>query len=145
MAKMSVYLLKIDDAMARWRDIEKVLAPAMRFSQGKYQLTDIYEDVRSNYAQAWIAESSAQIHGVAITQIVRYPRKVMLFITMLAGKDFCLWDNIVNDCLIPYAKQHGCDGIEFLGRPGWDRRAKPLGFNPALTVFELNLKDIGGH
>lgn len=142
---MQTFLLTTDEAMARWQDIAAVLMPAMRFNQGKYQLSDILNEVAMNYAQVWVTQRGDSIQGVTVTTIVKYPQKRVLFVTMLAGKDFCLWDNVVKDCLIPYAEQAGCDSIEFLGRKGWIQRAQSLGFGPALTLFELDLKDQGGH
>ena len=136
----TIPLLK-DEALNNWRDISHVLMPAMRFSGGKYNIDDCHEMVESGVAQVWVAMEDAHIIGAMITQIVDYPQKSMLVILCLAGKRFDLWDNIVDEFLIPYARKSHCAGIEFLGRKGWERRAKGLGFHPVHILYERNIKE----
>lgn len=131
------------DALCKWNVIANLLDMALVYEEGKYNLDDIKRFIGEELAQTWVALIHNEITGVAITQIIEYPQKVMLLVLCLAGKDFHLWDNIVHEHFIPYAEHNGCHGIEFHGRKGWARRAKSLGFNLVQHVYELPIKDDG--
>ncbi len=136
---MFIVPLRPTDAIRKWDEIEPVLKPAMTFEDGKYDLDDVWQMIKDEKAHCWIAFDGETIYGAAITQIVDYPKKSMLLVLCLAGKDFHLWDNIVKDFFVPYAREARCAGIEFLGRKGWVKRAAKLGFKPVHYVYELSL------
>lgn len=141
--RMDIIPLSTDAAIAMWGEISPILDPAIRFCGGKYHLNDVLDDIRAGTAQVWMVKDGVTITGISVTHVVDYARKTMLLVLCLAGKDFSLWDNIVKDHFIPYAKRHNCAGIEFLGRNGWIKRAAKLGFTPIHTVFQLDI-DQGG-
>ena len=138
---MFIKVLPVDQASKYWTIIARTLAPAMLFEDGKYTLDDVRDFVERGTAQVWIALDDGLIYGAAITQIADYPQKSMLLVLCLAGKDFKLWDNIVIDYFAPYARSANCQGIEFLGRKGWVKRAARLGFKPVHIVYEMAVKD----
>jgi len=133
--------LASSDAIRKWDEIAAMLGPALLFEDGKYNIEDVQDLVVRDRAQVWVALRSSTMIGAAVTQVVDYPQKAMLLVLCLAGKHFHLWDNIVEDSFVPYAKHYGCDGIEFYGRKGWVRRASILGFVPVHYVYELAIKD----
>jgi len=138
---MIIFQINRAKALGMWVLLSSILSAAMEYEDGKYTLDDVKGMVADDDAQVWVAIKDSTIYGVAITQIIDYPQKSMVLVLCLAGKRFDLWDNIVNDCFVPFAKYMDCSGIEFYGRKGWERRAARLGFKTVQRVYELAVKD----
>lgn len=129
------------DTLTKWGEISDMLEKAIKYEDGRYDVKDIRQMVIESEAQIWVAVKGTELYGVVVTHIAEYPKKTMLFVLCLAGKEFDLWDNVVEDNLIPYAKHYECSGIEFYGRKGWSKRAAHLGFVPLHYVYNLQIKD----
>lgn len=89
--------------------------------------------------QLWIVQDQyEEIIAAIVTQIISFPRKKVLFLLFIAGVRYDEWTFVLSD-LIEFAKANQCQSIEGYGRPGWERKAKPLGFKKVHTVYSLNL------
>lgn len=68
-------------------------------------------------AQFW-----TEPHAAVVTEIVIYPRRKILRAWLASGR----YEGIrrIEDQVIPWARDYGCQEIHIIGRLGWRRRLK---------------------
>lgn len=100
---------------AEWIRWSGALSKALE--RDRYDLEDVLERLLIGDAQLWVCDDAA-----VVTEIAIYPRRKMLRAWLAAGT----YEGIrrIEDRVIPWAKEYGCDGIEIIGRLGWRRRLK---------------------
>jgi len=102
---------------------------ALAYSGGTHGFEDVRNAVSTGAMQIWPAAK-----GVAITEIVNYPRKRVLHIFLAAGEMDQLTDMI--DAAVNWGRSQGCTGLTMAGRLGWRRVLVKHGFQERLTVME---------
>ena len=100
-----------------WDDVEKHLAPAIARSHGRWDMQSLYE-------------------GVGITEFVFYPKKKMLAMQYLGGKNFNGWVWDMLERFNSWAKDNKCDGIEGTARHGFWKWLEQDGFIRSYTTYE---------
>ena len=115
-----------------WARCEKYIEAALKYAHDSHQLGDVRKSVEQGTAQFFPFEKSAMI-----TEIVDYPNKSVCRI-WLAGGDL---EELVEaeKKICDWARRHGCDGIEIIGRHGWKKVLKD--YLPTSTVLVKDLKD----
>lgn len=126
--------------------LHKVLPPLSQqlqksefWTNGRAEVDDIIRFLYNGQMQLWIAhEGSDELLGYIISEIKEYPRCKMLVMQYCAG-DFGSLESVGDlmfETLERYAKDAGCAGIEFFGRPGWTPHAKKHGCTVQTVVYE---------
>lgn len=91
-----------------------LIESALRYSGGTHSFDDISQAVLDGRMQIWPAPK-----GVAITEIIVYPRAKVLHIFLAAGEMDQLLDMI--DAAREWGRSQGCTSLTMTGRPGWER------------------------
>ena len=124
-----------------WDMVEPLLIPAVGYSDGKYAIKDIYDQLKEKNMQLWvIADNEDIIHAAIVTQIVEYPNKKVMFIVLVGGVKFDTWSHVLPH-FVAFAEDHQCESIEAYGRTGWETKLKHLGFKKILTVYRFPVKE----
>jgi hypothetical protein len=99
---------------------------ALAYSGDTHSLLHVVDAIKDGSAQFFPLENS-----VIVTEIVDYPKRAVCRI-WLAGGDM---DELVEaeKSIVEWAKGHGCDGMEIIGRKGWERQLKD--YTAASTVL----------
>lgn len=105
-----------------WDRSKPFLASALEASGGEYTVDDVLSEIEQDHAIFYPTKL-----GAIIFRIICYPRKRMLRI-WLAGGDMASSIDAMLEAAAFHAEQHECDGIEVVGRRGWERVLKPHGF-----------------
>ena len=121
-----------------WHMVEPLIEKALEYSDGKYEIWDIFNSIESKEMQLWLVTEDKKIIGCGVTQIVVYPQKNICLIVLLAGEDFDKWAHFLNE-VKEWAKDIGCKSIETYGRPGWERKLK--NWTKIHTVLRINLDE----
>ena len=120
-----------------WDDVEKYLAPAIARSHGRWDMQSLYESVRKMEQHLWVAFNKDNIiEGVATTEFTMYPKKKMLTLQYLGGKNFNDWCWDMLEKFNSWAKDNECDGIEGTARHGMWKWLEQDGFSRSYTVYE---------
>lgn len=101
----------------------------------------VVENLMNGQLQLWIVKDVSRgiIQSVLITKVeIRLKRQVCT-IHFLGGKDMDSWIHLLPD-LESWAKHIGCGAIDLVGRPGWSRRLKEVGFTLTDVVMEKRLE-----
>lgn len=112
-------------------------------TRGRTTVDDILKFVLNGQMQLWIGHEEGRIYGHVITEVKDYPRRKMLV------AQYCAWEpnhmqymeDEMFDLLNRFAKDTGCSGIEFVGRPGWRDQAKKYGFEVQSVVYQKFFKE----
>jgi hypothetical protein len=93
--------------------------------------------------QLWVVHEENTIYGHVVTEIKEYPRCKMLVVQYCAGEpDHMQYvDDEIFDLLDRFAKDTGCSGIEFVGRPGWRKQAEKYGFEVRSVMYQKFFKE----
>ena len=115
-----------------WGRCAPYIQAALRYAKFSHTVDDVWHAVQSQKAQFFPLEKSA-----IVTEIVDYPQRSACRI-WLAGGDM---DELVEaeKKVAAWAKSIGCDGMEIIGRKGWERMLKD--YEAASTVLIKDFDD----
>lgn len=115
-----------------WERCAPYIQAALKYAHDSHKLADVRQSIEQGTAQFFPLEKSA-----IVTEIVDYPNRAVCRI-WLAGGDM---DELVEGekMITEWAKSHGCDGIEIIGRKGWQKILKD--YTPTSIVLIKELKD----
>lgn len=124
--------------------IAKYLHESEQWTKGRAQVDDIMAFIYSGQMNLWVVYNDKnEVFGHLVTEVKQYPRGKFLVVQYCAAdpQSMKLVEDKVFDTLDAYAKDAGCIGVEFFGRPGWAPYAKKHGFTSRTTVFEKYFGD----
>lgn len=120
-----------------WPRIEETLKKAVDRNDG-YTMEDVYKKIVNREMQLWLADDGKDIKGVAVTQILIYPRKSTCLLLFTAGAEWASWRHLLSD-IEDWATQMGCSDFEFIGRRGWLKKDLD-GYTAENVVFNKKLR-----
>ena len=112
-------------------------------TNGRSTTDDILRELLAGESTLWLIFSPMQnnmVYGVMITKIIGYPRIKLLNVYYCSGYKLDQWQDDAIAKLRSYARDAGCERIEFVGRPGWLKALKKYGVTAAFHMFELELE-----
>lgn len=127
-----------------WLSILPYVRDLIEVADGRTSELQIYEDALQRKHLLWIAIDDAmdnRIIGFATSKINSYPKRRLLSVEYLGGEDFESWMDALQETFCNFARDQGCDGIEAIGRIGWERMLKKIGWVKRLILVEFDLRD----
>jgi hypothetical protein len=123
-----------------WNDIKHFLGPAIARSRDRWDIDSVHQSLLNEERHVWVAfDEFKQIDGVATTEFVIYPKRKMLSIEYLGGKNMNSWGWDLLDRLYSWAKDNECDGIEAVARHGFWKWMQQDGFERSYTIYEKEI------
>ena len=123
-----------------WKDVEGYLKKALEYTNGRYEIEDLYLAICKYDHHLWIAFDENEIKGAVVTHILVYPRKKFLCMAFCGGKELGTWKDEMIVMLKNFAIDMKCDGLEATGRKGWAKALKSHGHEFLWDTFELPLE-----
>jgi hypothetical protein len=118
----------------------KYLQKSEDWTKGRSSVDDIVRFVLTGQMQLWVVfdPETQEIHGYVITEIKQYPQSKMFVIQYCAMEPNHMKyvDEVMHETADRFARDAGCAGIEFFGRPGWEPHVKKRGYTVKTVVFE---------
>lgn len=115
------------------------------WTKGRASVDDIIRFLYLGQMHLWyVFDPDTQAEdGYVITEVKEYPRCKMLVVQYCAGDIGVLEGSrdVVFNTLERFAKDAGCSGVEFFGRPGWTPHAKQHGYTVRTVVYEKHFGD----
>ena len=115
---------------AKWDRCAPFIEAALAHANGTHSLADVLRLVAEGEAQFWPFEDAA-----IVTEIVRYPQRTILRFWLAGGKLQTLLN--AEPEVIVWSKQWGCNGVEIIGRRGWNRALNDYKSNSTIMVKDL--------
>ena len=103
---------------------------ALTYSGGTHSSIDVLDAIKQGKAQFFPLENS-----VIVTEIVDYPKKSVCRIWLAGGE----MDELIEaeKELVTWARNHGCSGMEIIGRKGWERQLKDYSAASTVLIKEI--------
>jgi len=120
-----------------WDRSTPFLKSALEKSGGEYDVEDVLREVEDDHAMFFPIEN-----GAAIFKIILYPKRRVLRLWLYGGKTGTGRANLkaIMEAADWYAELHECDGIELVGRKGWEKVLRPYGYEYKSVTL---VKDLG--
>lgn len=132
-------LLAPSQIVSQAHAIAPFLEEAAAGSNGKFLAGDITRLLLKNEWRLWTARENGRLKAILITHFVFYPRLKCCELLAAVGVD-----REVN--MLPFmadieewAKTSGCQMLQPIARPGWERVLKPLGFVKTHVMLERRI------
>lgn len=119
-----------------WPRVRPFIERALAESQGEYTPEDILKAIERKDMQLWQGKGY-----VGVTQIIIYPSGLKVVdILLTAGENLYEWLDSSNETIYRWAKHIGADQVRVMGRPGWQKMLKHIGYKHAYTVMTRGVK-----
>jgi hypothetical protein len=142
---MQISLVPPEYGVQVWPKVRGYIARAVEHSGGRFTPEDVLESVVDGTYQLWIAFEGQDVVGVTATFFTEYPRCKVLTVTFTGGERLREWSHLMLNTLRAWGKDHGCDRIESVGRPGWAKIFQTEGHKLLWHTFEIPLETPAAH
>ena len=136
---VSIVLVPINQLDEAWQQA----APLIRLSQKRtssYEgMEDIYDALAAKKQQLWLVRVEDKLKAAAVTAIEQHPRKRILRILHIGGRDMRMWQMDGLEALKFAAKHSECDAIQGDARLGWVRKIPHNTFKEVSRVYEMEI------
>lgn len=109
-----------------------------KWARGRVTPDDILKFIFSGQMQLWVVLDESKIYGHIITEVKQYPNCKMFAVQYCSIEPHYLneVEDRMQELAEKFAKDTGCAGIEFTGRPGWSKSMKKYGYDVQSVVFQ---------
>ena len=93
-------------------------------SNGRHTLDSTYKLLKQGTMTMFLITDKKKLCAVYVVQKVYYPAKIVLGILFCGGSKVIKEVKKIEKFFLNYAKEQKCDGLEIIGRKGWDKVIK---------------------
>lgn len=114
------------------------LQTSSHWTRGRASVSDLLRMILNGQMSLWAVHDADGIHGHVITEIKQYPQCKMLtvqYCAMTPGTMELIEDTL-HETTQRFARDAGCAGVEFVGRPGWKNIAKRRGYSVQAVMYQ---------
>jgi hypothetical protein len=121
-----------------WPKAGALLLKSLKYARGRYEIEDVYRDLVQHQQQLWIVfdDETKNLVAAITTRIAEYPHRRMVCGYFLGGTRLDEWADLFLDVLEKFEKDMGCDGLEFVGRKGWEKVLAHRKIRPISVIYE---------
>ena len=128
-----------------WGLVDKDIRQALAYSS---QLTDsdfVFETAKQDKFQVWIIWDKNQnktvdkYFGVVVTELIQRKLGKVCNIYIATGRQRHKWQHLIND-IEDFAKTEGCQMMELIARPGWQRVLNLFNYKRTHVVLEKKIE-----
>lgn len=118
------------------------ILPYMRMSEswsdGRTAVDDILRFILNRQMLLWLIYDDHGVYAYVVTEVKEYPQCKMLVIQYCAGQTGVLElaEELVHSTMERFAKDAGCAGVEFFGRPGWRNNARKHNYDMQTVIYQ---------
>jgi len=122
-----------------WTRASKLIELSQRRTSSYEGMEDIYDALAAKQRQLWIVMVEDKLKAAAVTAIEQHPRKRILRILHIGGRDMHMWQMDGLEALKFAAKHSKCDAIQGDARLGWVRKIPENTFKEVSRVYEMEI------
>ena len=106
----------------------------LEYAHGEMDEQSIYEKVSQGLMEAWVVlEGATDPYAVLATELIIHPCNRVVRVVLCGGEHLDKWMDAFLSVMDDYARRWNADGIEVIGRKGWERILKDKGYRYAYT------------
>ena len=119
-----------------WPRVQDMIQVAIDHSNGELDIDQMYTKiVDSEMLLLTINENDRIVATLTIEKRSFDTGKTIMNVVTAGGADMHLWISEVDRVLNQLAKEHGCEDIYIIGRVGWVRTLKEIGYERIHTTL----------
>lgn len=131
----------IDQINACWDELSSLLQKAIDYSNGELDIDSVKERILSGEIMVVVVFKDGNlIAAVTFEQIEFQTCKRVLNIQLAGGTDIELWFHDVEKIANGLAERYHCSDVYIIGRKGWVRKMKSLGYSEVHTILHKEVK-----
>lgn len=113
---------------------------AMEHTDDEISFESVLSDIANHKRQLWVIKYRDEYIAAIVTQIYSHESTGIKIgeITIAGGHDHHLWDHFT-DVVGAWFKAQGCNFMDIIGRPGWQRLYRDRGFRTAYVQLRKDL------
>jgi len=140
---MNMFLVPVGQIHKALPALMPHLETSAEWTNGRAGVDDLVRFVVNGQMQLWVVVDEDKILGHTITEVKQYPQCKMLVVQYCAMQTGTLEEveDHMQDLAGRFAKDAGCAGIEFIGRPGWRNTANKYGYTTRSVTYQKFFKD----
>ena len=128
-----------------WSLVDKDIKQALAYSS---QLTDsnfVFEIAKQDKFQVWIIWDKNQkktidkYFGVVVTELIKRKFGKVCHIYIMTGRQRHKWQHLISK-IEDFAKEEGCQMMELIARPGWQRVLNLFNYKRTHVVLEKKIE-----
>ncbi len=120
--------------------VDGYLKTAADLTVGRCSVDDIVRMIFIGQYSLWLVFDTEVnlVVGFFALEVKQYPQRRMLCIqhVVMESGQMREIEPLMQDLATRYAKDNGCTGIEFVGRPGWRRYSKEHGYASHSVTYQ---------
>ena len=122
-----------------WDQIAPLIEQALRYSDGEFNLQDIYSMLMYQKMQLWVvADEEMAVQACFITEFRNFPRMKICYIVLASGEHLVSWEHCFEE-LERWAYHEGASVMRAFGRKGWSPLARKLGYGIRQYMYTKEL------
>ena len=122
-----------------WPHVVDHIVKSIRYGWGECEAEDFLDRLLLGKWRLWVVLEDQQIVASATIELVNYPRARAVRVITLGGSRSKRWLKFLLTELKKLAAETGSVAIEGVGRPGWTRALKSLGFEESARHVLLRI------
>lgn len=119
--------------------VSRFLRRAIELSSGRSSEASVLYDLARDEISLWLIFVEGEPKAAATARVQDYPGKRVLTVELIGGTGMKDWLDDIVSTTADHARAMNCDGMDILGRDGWERVLAKYGGRKVATVMELDL------
>ena len=107
-----------------WDKVKNWVYKVVVQSNGRHTLDSTYKLLKQGTMTMFLITDKKKLCAVYVVQKVYYPAKIVLGILFCGGSKVIKEVKKIEKFFLNYVKEQKCDGLEIIGRKGWDKVIK---------------------
>lgn len=139
---MQFIAVPVEHVQRIWHMVEDMLQMAVDQSGERYTTDWLLDDILHSNKLLWLLvddDNDDKIVLALTTSIENYPNRRVIRVSFAGGEHLIKHIELARDEVKKFGKDAGCTKIEVLGRKGWERALKDLGFKLSYVCVEEDI------
>lgn len=139
---MIVSMVPIEYVDREWGRVANLLCKAIVYSGGRWDIGSVYQEIKAGNQHLFIVydEDEEEMKAAWTSKFVYHPGVKSLQTLFIGGSGYDKWFHEVNEFIKNWAKDNDCKFVEFIGRKGWERKLKKIGWTPEYLSYRMEIE-----
>lgn len=119
------------------------LRVSAQWTDGRASVDDLVRFLINGQMHLWEVCNDKGVFGHLMTEFKQYPQLKVLTVQYCAADPHSMdrVEAVAFNTLEQFAKDAGCSGVEFVGRPGWRKAATKYGYSTRSVTYQKMFKE----
>lgn len=122
-----------------WKSVlEPKITAAVVHTCGELTAEDVYDNLMRNEMFAWVVYRGSKVDAVLVLQPIQMLHFRVCRIVVISGEGFEEWKHF-EAFIEHWARGMNCQFVDGLGRAGWGKFAKQLGYDHQYSIYRKKI------